>query len=429
MTEEPHTSGSSGPRVVLGVCGGIAAYKAVEVCRLLVDAGIYVSPVLTAEATRFVGAVTFSALASESVRSSLWDEDTPIPHTRLGQQADLIVVVPATAHLIARYRAGLADDLLTATLLATRAPVLLCPAMHTEMWEHPSVRENLATLERRGVRIEPPAVGRLAGGDSGEGRLADPAVIVARALAELGLVADHQGRRGDGADTRRDGDLAGVHVVVSAGGTREALDPVRYLTNRSSGKQGNALAEAAARRGARVTLVTASGLTLPVEVQELVTRIEVESAAEMEGALEQVCPKADVVIMAAAVADFRPKVVADRKLSKEDGLPEFVLEPTPDILMGLAVRRPPGQVLVGFAAETNDVTERGRKKLHRKGVDLLVINDVSAPETGFDHDTNAVTILDANGSTTEVPLTSKYAVANAVLDCVIAHRNEKRSSE
>jgi phosphopantothenoylcysteine decarboxylase/phosphopantothenate--cysteine ligase len=178
-----------------------------------------------------------------------------------------------------------------------------------------------------------------------------------------------------------------------------------------------------------VTLVTASGLTLPVEVQGFVTRIEVESAAEMEVALAQACPEADVVIMAAAVADFRPKVVADRKLSKEDGLPEFVLEPTPDILIGLAARRPPGQVLVGFAAETNDVTERGRKKLHRKGVDLLVINDVSAPETGFDHDTNAVTILDANGSTTEVPLTSKYAVANAVLDCVIAHRNEKRSSE
>jgi phosphopantothenoylcysteine decarboxylase/phosphopantothenate--cysteine ligase len=416
MTEEPHTSGSSGPRIVLGVCGGIAAYKAVEVCRLLVDAGAHVTPVLTAEATRFVGAVTFSALASEPVQTSLWDEDSPIPHTHLGQRADLIVVVPATAHLIARYSAGLADDLLTATLLATRAPVLLCPAMHTEMWEHPSVRENLATLERRGVRIEPPAVGRLAGGDSGEGRLPDPAVIAARVLAEVGHVA-------------ADGDLAGVHVVVSAGGTREALDPVRYLTNRSSGKQGNALAEAAARRGARVTLVTASGLTLPVEVQRNMTRIEVESAAEMEAALDRVCPEADVVIMAAAVADFRPKVVADRKLSKEDGLPEFVLEPTPDILTGLAARRPPGQVLVGFAAETNDVTERGRKKLHRKGVDLLVINDVSAPETGFDHDTNAVTILDANGSTKEVPLTSKYAVANAVLDCVIAHRNEKRSSE
>ena len=223
------------PRVVLGVCGGIAAYKAVEVCRQLVDAGVHVTPVLTAEATRFVGALTFSALASEPAQTSLWDEDTPIPHTRLGQRADLIVVVPTTAHLMARYAAGLSDDLLTATLLATRAPVLLCPAMHTEMWEHPSVQENLATLVRRGVAIVPPESGHLAGGDSGEGRLADPAVIVARALAVLGAGAP--------------ADLAGLSVLVSAGGTREPLDPVRFLTNRSSGKQGHALAEAAAQIG------------------------------------------------------------------------------------------------------------------------------------------------------------------------------------
>jgi phosphopantothenoylcysteine decarboxylase/phosphopantothenate--cysteine ligase len=421
MTEEPHASESPRPRIVLGVCGGIAAYKAVEVCRLLVDAGAHVIPVLTSEATRFVGALTFSALASEPAQTSLWDEDTPIPHTRLGQSADLIVVVPATAHLMARYAAGLSDDLLSATLLATRAPVLLCPAMHTEMWEHPSVRENLATLERRGVGIVPPAVGRLAGGDSGEGRLAEPGVIASRALALVGL--------GDGGTDR---DLSGLHVVVSAGGTREALDPVRYLTNRSSGKQGNALAEAAARRGAKVTLVTASGRTLSPDVQAAVTRIDVESAADMEAALAQVCPGADVVIMAAAVADFRPKVAADHKLSKEEGLPELVLEPTPDILTGLVSRRTRGQVLVGFAAETDDVAERGRRKLLRKGVDLLVVNDVSAPGTGFDHDTNAVSILKADGSSTEIPLTSKYAVANAVLDSVIAHRiahkNEKRSS-
>jgi phosphopantothenoylcysteine decarboxylase/phosphopantothenate--cysteine ligase len=434
MTEEPHASESRRPRIVLGVCGGIAAYKAVEVCRLLVDAGAHVIPVMTSEATRFVGAVTFSALASEPVQTSLWDEDSPIPHTRLGQSADLIVVVPATAHLLARYAVGLSDDLLTATLLATRAPVLLCPAMHTEMWEHPSVRENLATLERRGVRIVPPAVGRLAGGDSGEGRLAEPAVIARRALALVGIGAveagDGDGAAGDGAAAR--GDLSGLHVVVSAGGTREALDPVRYLTNRSSGKQGHALAQAAARRGARVTLVTASGLALPSDVQAAVTRINVESAADMEAALAQACQGADVVIMAAAVADFRPKVAADHKLSKEDGLPELVLEPTPDILTGLVSRRTLGQVLVGFAAETDDVAERGRRKLHRKGVDLLVVNDVSAPGTGFDHDTNAVSILEADGSSTEIPLTSKYAVANAVLDSVIAHRiahrNEKRSS-
>ena len=195
MTEEPHESESRRPRIVLGVCGGIAAYKAVEVCRLLVDAGAHVIPVLTSEATRFVGAVTFSALASEPAQTSLWDEDTPIPHTRLGQSADLIVVVPATAHLLARYAVGLSDDLLTATLLATRAPVLVCPAMHTEMWEHPSVRENLATLERRGVRIVPPAVGRLAGGDSGEGRLAEPGLIASRALALVGLSAAGGARR------------------------------------------------------------------------------------------------------------------------------------------------------------------------------------------------------------------------------------------
>jgi phosphopantothenoylcysteine decarboxylase/phosphopantothenate--cysteine ligase len=432
MVEEPHATGtvadaagSAKPRIVLGVCGGIAAYKAVEVCRLLVDAGAHVIPVLTSEATRFVGELTFSALASEPAQTSLWDEATPIPHTRLGQSADLILVAPATAHLIARYAVGLSDDLLTATLLATRAPVVLCPAMHTEMWEHPSVRENLATLERRGVGIVPPGVGRLAGGDSGEGRLAEPAEIAAAALALVG--GGGGGRGGQGGTVRRD--LAGLRVVVSAGGTREALDPVRYLTNRSSGKQGNALAEAAARRGAQVTLVTASALSLPLDVQPSVTRIDVESAADMEAALAEACREADVVIMAAAVADFRPKVVADRKLSKEDGLPELVLEPTPDILTGLVARRPAGQVLVGFAAETNDVTERGRRKMQRKGVDLLVINDVSAPGTGFDHDTNEVTIMRADGSHTEIPMTSKYAVANAVLDSVIVQKSERRSSK
>jgi phosphopantothenoylcysteine decarboxylase/phosphopantothenate--cysteine ligase len=406
--------GPTPPRVVLGVCGGIAAYKAVEVCRQLVDAGVHVTPVLTDEATRFVGAVTFSALASEPVQRSLWDEASPIPHTRLGQQADRVVIVPATAHTLARYAAGLSDDLLCATLLATRAPVLVCPAMHTEMWEHASVRENLATLERRGVEIIPPESGRLAGGDSGEGRLADPGVIVARVLERLGRA------------TRRD--MHGVHVVVSAGGTREPLDPVRFITNRSSGKQGHAIAAAAARRGAAVTLVTSSPLVLPIDVSRLVTRIDVETAADMEHAVGAAAEGADVVVMAAAVADFRPKRSTTQKLSKEEGLPELVLEPTPDILAGLAARRRPGQVLVGFAAETHDALERGRRKLARKGVDLLVVNDVSAPGTGFDHDTNAVVILGAAGTVREIPLTSKDAVANAVLDSVIAHHNEKRST-
>ncbi len=295
------------PRVVLGVCGGIAAYKAVEVCRQLVDAGVHVTPVLTDDATRFVGAVTFSALASEPVQRSLWEEASPIPHTTLGQRADLVVVVPATAHTIARYAAGLADDLLCATLLATRAPVIVCPAMHTEMWEHASVRENLATLERRGVEIIPPESGRLAGGDSGQGRLADPVVIAARILERLGR------------PTRRD--LQGVRVVVSAGGTREPLDPVRFITNRSSGKQGHAIAVAAARRGGSVTLVTASPLALPPDVSAALTRVDVETAADMEHAVGAAAEGADVVIMAAAVADYRPKRAAGTKLSKEEGNP------------------------------------------------------------------------------------------------------------
>jgi phosphopantothenoylcysteine decarboxylase / phosphopantothenate---cysteine ligase len=385
-------------RVVLGVSGGIAAYKAVEVCRRLVDAGVHVVPVLTAGATRFVGATTFSALASEPVQDSLWEGS--IPHTRLGQTADVVLVAPATADVLARYAAGMADDLLTATLLATRAPVVVCPAMHTEMWEHPAVQENLATLVRRGVVVVPPEDGRLAGGDVGAGRLAAPAVIAARVLALLGPA-----------------DLAGRHVVVSAGGTREAVDPVRVLTNRSSGKQGHAVAEAAARRGASVTLVTTS--SRPVADPQ-VTVVPVESAADMEAALAGVVADADVVVMTAAVADYRPKAPSERKLTKDDGVPEIVLEQTPDILAGLVAGRRPGQCFVGFAAETEDTAARGRRKLERKGVDLLVVNDVSAPGVGFDHDTNAVTILDAGGGAVDVPLTSKDDVADAILDRVVA---------
>jgi phosphopantothenoylcysteine decarboxylase/phosphopantothenate--cysteine ligase len=393
--------------VVLGVGGGIAAYKAVEVCRRLVDAGVHVVPVLTEAATRFVGPVTFSALASEPAQTSLWDEASPIPHTRLGQRADRVVVAPATADLLARYVHGLADDLLTATLLATRAPVVVCPAMHTEMWEHPAVQDNLALLVGRGVTVVPPEVGRLAGGDAGAGRLADPAVIAECVLGRLGA--------------GRGGDLVGRTVVVSAGGTREPLDPVRVLTNRSSGKQGHALAEAAARRGARVTLVTAADRPLAPDVAGSVTVVAVETAAEMEAALATAAAEADVVVMAAAVADFRPATVAPGKLAKTDGVPQVILEPTPDILAGLAARRPPGQVLVGFAAETGDPVERARAKLARKGVDLMVVNDVTAPGAGFDHDTNAVTVLDRDGGVEAVSLRSKRAVADAVLDRVVRH--------
>jgi phosphopantothenoylcysteine decarboxylase / phosphopantothenate---cysteine ligase len=392
------------PFVVLGVSAGIAAYKAVEVCRQLVDAGVWVAPVLTERATRFVGRATFDALASEPAQTSLWDEASPIPHTRLGQRADLIVVVPATVDLLARYAAGLADDLLTTTLVASAAPVVVCPAMHTEMWEHPSVQHNLAVLRGRGVTVVPPEEGRLAGGDSGAGRLADPSVIVAAALDRLG--APNGSRR----------DLAGVRVVVSAGGTREPIDPVRFITNRSSGKQGHALADAASRRGAEVTLVTCSGR--PVSGGVAVERVE--TAAEMEAAMLARAGQADVVIMAAAVADFRPKVATTSKLHKSDGVPEIVLETTPDILAEVGRRRREGQVLVGFAAETDDVARRAAAKLATKGVDLMVSNDVSAPGVGFDHDTNEVTIFGSDGSVTPVPLRTKDAVADAVLDRVSA---------
>jgi phosphopantothenoylcysteine decarboxylase/phosphopantothenate--cysteine ligase len=385
-------------RIVLGVSGGIAAYKAVEVCRRMVDAGHRVTPVLTESARRFVGAATFSALASDPVPADLWEPvEGRIAHTGLGQAADVVVVAPATADLLARYAAGMADDLLTATLLATRAPVLVCPAMHTEMWEHPAVADNVATLRRRGVHVVGPELGRLAGGDEGAGRMAEPELIVEAALR---LVAGRQ-------------DLAGHHVVVSAGGTREPIDPVRVLTNRSSGKQGHAIAEAALARGARVTLVTASALPPPRGAAV----VRVESAAELGAAMETAAREADIVVMAAAVADWRPVKVARDKLH---GVPELTLEPTPDILAALAARRRPEQVLVGFAAETSDGLDGARKKLEQKGVDLLVVNDVSAPGAGFDHDTNEVCILDAEGTETPVGMRSKREVADAVLDQVVA---------
>ncbi|HEX4541267.1 MAG TPA: bifunctional phosphopantothenoylcysteine decarboxylase/phosphopantothenate--cysteine ligase CoaBC [Acidimicrobiales bacterium] len=393
----------SGRRVVLGVTGGIAAYKAVELCRRLVDAGCHVVPVLSEDATRFVGEVTFSALASERVRSSLWEDADPIPHTRLGQTADLIVVAPATARLIGRYAHGLSDDLLSATLLATRAEVVLAPAMHTEMWEHPAVQENLAILRRRGVRVVEPDVGRLAGGDVGAGRLAEPGTVLAAIAEALTGVA---------------GDMLGLRVLVSAGGTREPIDPVRFIGNRSSGKQGHALADEAARRGASVTLVTTTGRP----VARGIDVVPVETAMEMETAVLERSDDAEILVMAAAVADFRPKSVADNKLSKADGVPEIVLEPTPDILATLGRRRRPGQTLVGFAAETRDAVARAAAKLADKGIDLIVANDVSAPGVGFEHDTNAVVIIADDGSEHEVRLTDKQTVARAVLDAVVARR-------
>ena len=392
----------AGRRIVLGVSGGIAAYKAVEVCRRLTDAGAHVQPVLTEDATRFVGTVTFSALAAEPAQTSLWDGPDPIPHTRLGQGADLVLVAPATARVIGKYAAGISDDLLTATLLATRAPVVVCPAMHTEMWEHPAVQDNLALLTRRGVHVVPPAVGRLAGGDEGAGRLAEPGDIVAAVVRVL-----------------TPPDLAGVRVVVTAGGTREAIDPVRFIGNRSSGKQGHAVADEAASRGASVVLIT----TARRPVDPSVEVVEVETAAQMEQAVLARSADADVVVMAAAVADFRPKAPAKEKIKKHDGIPEVVLEPTTDILAALGKQKRAGQVLVGFAAETSDVRAHALEKLRKKNVDFMVANDVAAPGVGFEHDTNSVVILDPDGLDKNVPLTDKREVARVVLDVVASRLN------
>ena len=388
----------AGRRVVLIVGGGIAAYKAVEVCRRMVDAGAHVSCVMTEGARRFVGEVTFSALASEPVRSSLWDDADPIPHTTLGQGADVVVVAPATARLIGSYAAGISDDLATATLLATRAPVVVCPAMHTEMWEHPAVQDNLATLGRRGVDIVPPEEGRLAGGDVGAGRLADPATILA--AAERAVAP---------------GDLAGVRVLVTAGGTSEPVDAVRTLTNRSSGRQGYAVAAEAAARGADVVLVTAASLPAPPLVD---TVIPVATAADMLTEVVRLAPSAQVVVMAAAVADFRPVDPPAGKVKKRDGIPAVSLEGTVDILAELGRQRHDGQILVGFAAETNDVVGAATAKLAEKNVDFMVANDVSAPGAGFTGDTNAVTIISATAGPEAVSLRSKRAVAAALWDHV-----------
>jgi phosphopantothenoylcysteine decarboxylase/phosphopantothenate--cysteine ligase len=396
----------AGKRIVLGVSGGIAAYKAVEVCRRLVDAGAHVIPVLTDGALHFVGRTTFDALGSERAWTSLWDEPRPIPHTHLGQTADLVLVAPATARVLGLYAAGISDDLLLNILLATRAPVMVCPAMHTEMWEHPAVQDNLALLRSRGVHVVEPGVGRLAGGDVGAGRLAEPADIVAAVTALLAAEPSAA-------------DLAGLRVVVTAGGTREPIDPVRFIGNRSSGKQGHAVAEEAAARGAKVTLVTTTALPAASGIDV----VRVETAAEMEQAVLSRADDADIVVMAAAVADFRPVAAAPSKIKKGGGVPQVVLEPTTDILAALGARRRPGQTIVGFAAETDDLRANAADKLARKGIDLIVANDVSAPGVGFEHDTNAVVILRSDGSGHDVPLTDKRAVARAILDDVLMTRS------
>ena len=396
-----------GRRIVVGISGGIAAYKAVEVIRRLVDAGAHVAPIMTEDAHRFIGPVTVSALSSEPVHTSLWDDASPIPHTRLGQTADLIVVAPATARVIAAYAMGFSQDLLVATLIATRAQVVICPAMHTEMWEHPSVQDNLALLRSRGVIVVDPQEGRLAGGDIGTGRLADPETILSAIDSALSVGAR---------------DMDGLSVLVTAGGTREPIDAVRVIANRSSGKQGYAIAEEAQKRGASVTLIT----TVDRPSVPGVNVVSVETAQQMLDAVSVHAPASDVVVMTAAVADFRPVQAAEGKIKKHKGIPEITLEATPDILASLGSSKPAGQTLVGFAAETDDVLANAKGKLERKNLDMVVANDVSAPGVGFGHDTNAVTILCADGSQIQVELANKHAIATAILDSVVKSRTTPR---
>ncbi|WP_129838337.1 bifunctional phosphopantothenoylcysteine decarboxylase/phosphopantothenate--cysteine ligase CoaBC [Streptomyces sp. RFCAC02] len=393
------------PRIVLGVGGGIAAYKACELLRRFTESGHAVRVVPTASALRFVGAATWSALSGQPVATEVWEDVHEVPHVRLGQEADLVVIAPATADVLARAAGGRADDLLTNVLLTARCPVVFAPAMHTEMWEHPATVENVATLRRRGALVIEPAEGRLTGADTGRGRLPDPAEIFAFCRR---VVA-----RGAGAGAR---DLAGRHVVVSAGGTREPLDPVRYLGNHSSGKQGYALAATAAARGARVTLVAANtALPDPAGVRV----VPVGTAEELGAAVRAAAAGADAVVMAAAVADFRPAETSARKIKKRDGEDPapIALVRNPDVLAGLAADRSPGRVVAGFAAETDDVLANGRAKLARKGCDLLVVNRVGGG-LGFGSDENEAVILDADGGETPVPRGPKEDLADRVWDAV-----------
>jgi phosphopantothenoylcysteine decarboxylase / phosphopantothenate---cysteine ligase len=396
------------PQVVLGVAGGIAAYKAVELLRQLTETGHDVTVVPTESALAFVGAPTWAALSGRPVSTSVWDDVHQVPHVRIGQSADLVVVAPATADLLAKAAHGLADDLLTNTLLTARCPVVFAPAMHTEMWEHAATQANVATLRARGCIVVEPAVGRLTGADSGKGRLPEPAELaeVCRRLLTRGLTAD----------------LAGRRVVVSAGGTREHLDPVRFLGNRSSGKQGYALARTAQARGAEVVLVAAN-VSLPDPAGVKVVRVT--SALELRDAVAAEALSADAVVMAAAVADYRPAERLATKRKKTDTV-QVDLVQNPDVLAELVAARPAGQLLVGFAAETGDddgtVLEHGRAKLARKGCDLLVVNEVgdAGHPTGFEGEQNAAVVLGSDGSATEFPLGSKDALADVVWDLVAA---------
>ena len=402
-------------RVVLGVGAGIAAYKCCELLRLLTESGYRVRVIPTPDALRFVGEATWAALSGEPVTTDAWTGVAEVPHVRLGQSADLVLVAPATADLMARAAAGMAGDLLTATLLTARCPVLYAPAMHTEMWEHPATQANVALLRSRGAIVLDPAVGRLTGADSGPGRLPEPAEIFAVAVHLLaGAPQDLKGRR----------------VVVSAGGTREEIDPVRFIGNWSTGTQGYALARTAVARGAEVTVVAAN-VTLPDPAGVKVIRVV--SARELQDTVNAAASHADAIIMAAAVADYRPETRSDAKIKKDGQPPEPLrLTENPDILAGLAALRaapaqtgprpdrpdrPDRQVLVGFAAETDTSAEAARAKLARKGCDLLVVNPVG-PGLGFGTPDNEAVVFGADGTVTTIPRGPKEALANVVWDLV-----------
>ena len=394
------------PRVVLGVSGGIAAYKACELLRRFTESGHDVTVVPTAAALEFVGAPTWAALSGKPVSTEVWSDVHEVPHVRIGQGADLVVVAPATADLMAKAAHGLADDLLTNTLLTARCPVVFAPAMHTEMWEHAATQQNVATLRARGCVVIEPAEGRLTGKDTGKGRLPEPAEIFELCTGVLA-----RGTAGP--------DLAGRRVVVSAGGTREYLDPVRFLGNRSSGLQGYALARAAAARGAEVTLISAT-VTRPDPAG--VTVVRVETTAQLRQEVVAAAATAEAVVMAAAPADFRPTEVSDAKIKKaaDGSAPAIELAQNPDILHEISTDRArPGAVIVGFAAETGDATgsvlELGRAKLARKGCDLLVVNDVSGGAVFGSPDNEAV-ILGADGAAVDVPHGSKTALAHVIWD-------------
>jgi phosphopantothenoylcysteine decarboxylase/phosphopantothenate--cysteine ligase len=396
-------------RIVLGVSGGVAAYKAALLLRAFTEAGHDVRVVPTPSALHFVGAATFEALSGNPVTTDVWSDVHEVAHVRIGQQAELVVVAPATADLLARAAHGRADDLLTATLLTASCPVVFAPAMHTEMWLHPATQENVATLRRRGAIVLPPAVGRLTGPDSGPGRLPEPADIAALATVVLTCGAAALAH-----------DLAGRRIVISAGGTREPLDPVRFLGNRSSGKQGWALARVAAARGADVVLVAAN-VELPAPFGVRV--VPVGTAEELRTAMLAESAGADAVVMSAAVADFRPEHEAVAKLKKGTAAePSAVpLVRNPDVLAELVTKATPGQLVVGFAAETGDddadVLTHARAKLARKGCDVLVVNDVSAGKV-FGREDNVVVVLTADGEVSEVPPGSKDAVAAAIWTAV-----------